>query len=83
MKLRILKWGNSAAVRLPSRLLAQIHSSVGGSLTVEVRPDGVLLSAARRKYLLEELVAQCDPNVPQSTDRAVWGEVRPMGREAW
>jgi len=83
VKLRIQKWGNSAAVRLPSTLLAKIHASVGGSLTVEVRPDGIFLSAVRSRYSLEELVAQCDQKAPQSVDIAAWGEVKPVGREAW
>jgi len=83
MELKIQKWGNSAAVRLPSVLLEQIHVSVGGSLTVDVRPDGVLLTPARRKYSLDELVAQCDPKSPQPADLVAWGEVKPVGREAW
>lgn len=83
MRLKIRKWGNSAAVRLPSILLAQIHASVGGYLNAEVRPDGVLLSFARRKYSLEELVARCDSEAPQSADLAAWEEVKPVGHEVW
>jgi antitoxin ChpS len=83
MEPKIQKWGNSAAVRLPSVLLEQINASVGGSLNADVRPDGVLLTPARRKYSLNELVAQCDPKAPVPADMAAWGEVKPTGREAW
>lgn len=83
MELKIQKWGNSAAVRLPSVLLEQIHASVGGSLTADVRPDGVLLTPARRKYSLDDLVAQCDTKAPLPADLAAWGEAKPVGREAW
>ncbi|MDR3099111.1 MAG: AbrB/MazE/SpoVT family DNA-binding domain-containing protein [Paraburkholderia sp.] len=83
MELKIQKWGNSAAVRLPSVLLEQISASVGSSLTADVRPDGVLLTPARRKYSLADLVAQCDPKAPAPADLSGWGEVKPVGREAW
>lgn len=83
MELKIQKWGNSAAVRLPALLLEQIHATVGGSLNADVRPEGVLLTPARRKYSLAELVAQCDSKAPLPTDLAVWSEAEPAGREVW
>jgi antitoxin ChpS len=83
MELKIQKWGNSAAVRLPAVLLEQMRASVGSSLNADVRQDGVLLTPARRKYSLEDLVAQCDKNAPFPADMAAWGEVKPVGREAW
>jgi antitoxin ChpS len=83
MELKIQKWGNSAAVRLPAVLLEQINASVGGSLHADVRPDGLLLSPARPAYSLDDLIAQCDPRAPLPDDMAAWGEVPPVGREAW
>ncbi|MBR8455057.1 AbrB/MazE/SpoVT family DNA-binding domain-containing protein [Burkholderia multivorans] len=83
MELKIQKWGNSAAVRLPSVLLEQINATVGSSLSADVRPDGVLLTPARRKYSLDDLVAQCDTKAPFPADMGAWGEVKPVGREAW
>lgn len=83
MELKIQKWGNSAAVRLPALLLEQIHASVGGSLVADVRPEGVLLTPARRKYSLAELVAQCDSKAPLSTELDAWDETEPVGREVW
>lgn len=83
MELKIQKWGNSAAVRLPAVLLEQIGASAGSSLNADVRPDGVLLTPARRKYSLDELVAQCDQKAPQPADLAAWVEAKPVGHEAW
>lgn len=83
MELKIQKWGNSAAVRLPSVLLQQIHAAVGSSLNAEVRPEGVFLTPARRQYSLDELVAQCNPKAPAPADLAGWTESKPVGREAW
>lgn len=83
MELKIQKWGNSAAVRLPAMLLEQIHATVGGSLNADVRPEGVLLTPARRKYSLGELVAQCNSKAPVPDDIAVWDDVKSVGREVW
>lgn len=82
MELRIQKWGNSAAVRLPAVLLEQINAGVGGTLDAEVRSDGVLLTPAR-KYSLDELIAQCDANAAFPADLDAWEKTTPMGREIW
>ncbi|KNH05046.1 Programmed cell death antitoxin ChpS [Candidatus Burkholderia brachyanthoides] len=83
MELSIQKWGNSAAVRLPSAFLEQVHLSLGDKLTVNVRPEGIVLIPARPKYSLEELVAQCDPNASMPEDLAAWNNLKPVGRELW
>ncbi|WP_321885181.1 AbrB/MazE/SpoVT family DNA-binding domain-containing protein [Paraburkholderia bannensis] len=83
MELKIQKWGNSAAIRLPALLLEQINVSIGTSLSVDVRPDGVMLKPARPKYSLDDLVAQCDTKAAMPEDLAAWGQSKPVGREAW
>ncbi|AQH00663.1 PbsX family transcriptional regulator [Burkholderia sp. KK1] len=83
MELSIQKWGNSAAVRLPATLLDQVHLALGDKLTVEVRPEGIMLAPARPRYSLEELIAQCDLKAPAPADLADWGDVKPVGREVW
>lgn len=83
MELSVQKWGNSAAVRLPTELLGLLKVSLGDKLSVNVLPEGVLLKAARPSYSLAELVAQCDTSAPEPADMAVWGNVKPVGREAW
>ncbi len=83
MELSIQKWGNSAAVRLPTELLAMLKVSLGDKLSVNVRPDGVLLKAARPSYSLADMVAQCDTTAPEPADMAAWNNAKPVGREAW
>ncbi|CBW76728.1 MazE protein (plasmid) [Mycetohabitans rhizoxinica HKI 454] len=58
-------------------------ASVGSSLNADVRPDGVMLAPARRKYSLDDLIAQCDMKTFFPEDMAAWSEVKPVGREAW
>ncbi len=83
MELSIQKWGNSAAVRLPTELLGMLKVSLGDKLAVDVRPDGVLLKAKRPTFTLDDLVAQCDVTAPEPADMAAWSQVKPAGREAW
>ena len=83
MELSIQKWGNSAAVRLPTELLSQLKVKLGDKLAVDVRPEGAMLKPKRHSYALADLVAQCDPTAPMPADMAAWGEMKPAGREAW
>ena len=83
MELSIQKWGNSAAVRLPTELLGMLKVSLGDKLAVDVRPDGVLLKAKRPTFTLDDLVAQCDVTAPEPADMAAWSQVKPAGLEAW
>lgn len=83
MELSIQKWGNSAAVRLPTELLGLLKVSLGDKLSVNVQPDGVLLKAARPAYSLADLLAQCDPSAAEPVDLAAWSNVKPVGHEAW
>lgn len=83
MELSVQKWGNSAAVRLPTELLRLLKVSLGDKLSVSVQPEGVLLKAARPSFALADLVAQCDPTAPEPADLAAWSHVKPVGREAW
>jgi len=64
-------------------LLEQIKVALGDKLSVDARPDGVMLKPARHKYSLDELVAQCDPRAPMPGDVADWSDVKPVGREVW
>jgi len=83
MELSVQKWGNSAAVRLPTELLDILKVTLGDKLSVHVQPDGVLLKAARPSYSLADLVAQCDPCTSKPADMEVWANLKPVGRETW
>ena len=83
MELSIQKWGNSAAVRLPTALLDQLNVVLGDKLTIDIRPEGVMLLPKRPRYVLADLIAQCDLNAAPPADMAAWNEMKPVGREAW
>lgn len=83
MELSIQKWGNSAAVRLPTELLGILKVTLGDKLSVNVHPEGVLLKAARPSYSLADLVAECDLTASEPADLSAWAHLLPAGREVW
>ena len=79
MKLNIQKWGNSAAVRLPAAMLAQMGMHVGDSFEVEVSADGAMLRVAKPKYKLADLMAEMPEGLPRVEG---WDELHDIGKEA-
>lgn len=77
MKLNIQKWGNSAAVRLPTAMLAQIGATIGDS--IEVDPDA--FKVAKPQYKLDDLIAQCNLDAPPPADMTAWDNMTPVGAE--
>jgi antitoxin component of MazEF toxin-antitoxin module len=82
MRLNIQKWGNSAAVRLPSVMLAQLGAKVGDAFEVDVSANAAVLRVARPHYKLADLLAACDPGAPPP-DIDWWDHARPAGQEVW
>ena len=77
---RVVKWGNTLAIRIPLAIAKQANLNVGESVTLSLAPDGgVVMRPARRKYDLSDLVAQITrKNRHRETD---WGP--PIGEEFW
>ncbi len=53
MKLNITQWGNSAALRLPATLLAQLGVKVGGSFEAELAKDRLTLRVIKDARTME------------------------------
>jgi len=43
METMVKKWGNSAAIRLPSKILAAAHISTGSSISIEVKDQKIII----------------------------------------
>jgi antitoxin MazE len=78
-RVRVVKWGNSQAVRLPKAVLEQAHMREGDELTVRVEDGRIALEPATRALTLEQLIAGITPqNLHKAQD---WG--KPVGNETW
>lgn len=81
MQVRVSRWGNSLAVRLPKQLAEQLGLAEGQ--LVDMSAEGTVLelrpSAAPiyRKYDRDQLIGQIDPKEqPESFDDGPMGEER-------
>jgi antitoxin ChpS len=76
----IRKYGNSSVVVLPPSLMRDLGIHVGTSLSMKT-VDGVITLAPKKRYSLEELVAQCKPRAKPPADMAAWDAMPAVGRE--
>ena len=80
MLVKVQKWGNSLAVRIPKTLAEEAGLEVG--IEVELRAeDGELRITTRRskRYDLDEMLA----SVPDDYDDGEWDTGPPVGKEVW
>jgi antitoxin component of MazEF toxin-antitoxin module len=72
--------GGSISVTLPRQMLRTLGLAAGASVAVTVEGGRLVLSPARPRYTLTELLAGMKPgDMPTSPG---WADARPVGREA-
>ena len=79
IKVQVVKWGNSHAVRLPKGVLERAEMRAGDHLEVRVEKGLIALEPASPKLSLRDLVARITPK--NLHDEQDWG--KPVGRELW
>jgi antitoxin ChpS len=75
------KMGNSTALVMPPPVLKDLGIGVGHHLTLNTTPDGKIVLTPKRKYVLAEMIAQCDLKAPMPADLALWDVAQPVGQE--
>jgi antitoxin ChpS len=75
------KMGNSTALVMPPPVLKELGIGVGHHLTLNTTPDGKIVLTPKRKFVLAEMIAQCDLTAPMPADLALWDVARPVGQE--
>ena len=76
---RIVKWGNSQAVRIPKKVLDQARLQEGDELEIRVDTGRITLEPLNWKLTLKSLVAKITPE--NQHDELDWGER--VGKEVW
>jgi len=78
MQTQIKKWGNSAVVRLPATMLAQLNLAVGSPVALKTEGNRLIIEPSlNHEYKLSDLLDGIAPeNLRESVD---WGEA--VGRE--
>ncbi|MCX5497085.1 AbrB/MazE/SpoVT family DNA-binding domain-containing protein [Kaistia dalseonensis] len=77
MRVKVAKWGNSVAVRIPKDIVDQAGLSDGQELDVETRGGILEFRPVTRRYTLEELLDGTGPAGPEGPpDLIEWGADR-------
>lgn len=76
------KVGGSIMLALPPALLDVLHLAAGAKVGLAVDNGRLVVEpAARPRYTLDELLAQCDPAADPALDDQVWLDAKPVSRE--
>ena len=75
------KKGNSTALVLPPPVLKALGIGIGQHMTLDTTTDGKIVLTPKRKYVLADLIAQCDLKAPPPSDLGLWDVARPVGQE--
>ena len=75
--MRVSKWGNSLAIRLPQAAVKSLRVHEGEQVELTIKDDRLEIRAARPRYRLDDLIRQITPdNQPEPMD------FPPVGEEA-
>ena len=81
------KVGGSVMLAVPPALLNILHLQPGATVGIAVKSGRLIIEVQqRRRYTLNELLAQCDPKSPRARGRAreaeqEWLDSKPVGGE--
>ena len=77
--MKLQKWGNSAAVRLPKEIISQLGLEIGDELETEIQGQTIVIKAVKRpKYKLSDLLAEMPDGIPRVEG---WDEMPDVGME--
>jgi antitoxin MazE len=77
MQVQVARWGNSLGLRIPKDVVRRTGLREGDRVDVEAEGDRIIISPARRRYVLADLLKGMTPEaMRQAFD---WGPDR--GRE--
>lgn len=83
MEITLRRYDNNTVAVLPPALLKELHLAVGQIMVVDTTADGKIIMSKKRKYTLNDLVAQCDTSAPPPADTDQWDNAKPVGEESW
>jgi len=52
-------------------------------MTLATTERGEIVLARKRKFVLADLISQCDQSAPPPADLALWDTAKSVGREVW
>ena len=76
------KVGGSVMLAVPPAILEMVHLRSGATVSVAVENGRLIVEPeTKKRYSLQELLAQCDPSAPMSSEDAQWTASALKGQE--
>jgi antitoxin ChpS len=76
------KVGGSVMLAVPPTLLDILDLQAGAKVAIAVERGRLVVEPRRRRrYTLDELLAQCDPKAPRAKEEQEWLDSKPVGGE--
>jgi antitoxin ChpS len=76
------KVGGSIMLAVPPALLDILHLRPGAKVGIAIESGRLVVEPRlRRRYTLNELLAQCDPKARRANEDRPWLDSKPAGRE--
>ncbi len=83
METVLRNFGNSVGLVIPKPVRDSMRLQAGQTVRLEASEKGLLIRPTKRKYTLDELIAQCNRKAPMPKELADWQDSRAVGREIW
>lgn len=76
------KVGGSIMLAVPPAVLEMLNLQPGAKVGIAVQSGRLVVEPQpRRRYTLDELLAQCNPKAPRSREERQWLNDKPLGSE--
>ena len=76
------KVGGSVILTVPPVILKMLQMELGSTVSMAVESGRLIIEPnARKKYSLQELLAQCDTSAPISGEDSAWTASKAAGKE--
>jgi antitoxin ChpS len=81
--------GGSVMFAIPKPILDAMNLKADQAIGLRIEDGKIMFEPTiepptrkrRSKYRLEDLLAQCDPNIPRTEEDDTWDKMRPVGDE--
>ena len=84
METEIKRWGNSASVRLPAKVLTKAGLEVGSSIEIEAQEGEIIIKpvCSQQDYSMDELLSASPASAFSMDDEdQAWLDDKPQGQE--
>lgn len=76
------KVGGSVMLAVPPAILDLVHLQSGSTVNLMVESGRLIVTPEpKKRYSLQELLAQCDASAPLPNDEGGWSSAAPAGKE--